>query len=53
MNKTSAVPPGVALPTEASALRRKRRGRNLAILAVLVGLSILFYAVTIVKMARF
>jgi|GEM_PF-1368111 len=38
--------------TEAAALRRRRRGRNLAIVFTLVGLSLLFYAVTIVKMMK-
>jgi hypothetical protein len=32
---------------------RRRRGRNWAILIVLVGLCALFYAITIVKMAHF
>ncbi len=34
----------------ASDLHRKRRGRNFALLAVLGGLVVLFYAVTIVRM---
>jgi hypothetical protein len=29
--------------------RRRRRGRNLALLAVLVGLCVLFFAITILK----
>jgi hypothetical protein len=43
-----------ARPTEseAGALRRRRRGRNLAIILVLVGLAVLFYAITIVKMMK-
>ena len=43
-----------ARPTEseAEALRRRRRGRNLAIILVLVGLAVLFYAITIVKMMK-
>jgi hypothetical protein len=32
---------------------RRRRGRNWAILIVLLGLCALFYAITIVKMAHF
>ena len=31
-------------------LRRRRKGRNLALLAVLGGLAILFYVITIVRM---
>jgi hypothetical protein len=38
--------------TEADALRRRRRGRNLAIILTLVGLSVLFYAITVVKMMK-
>ena len=37
---------------EAAELRRRRRGRNLAIIAVLFGLAGLFYAITIVKMMK-
>jgi hypothetical protein len=33
--------------------RRRRRGRSWAILIVLAGLCLLFYAITIVKMAHF
>jgi uncharacterized protein involved in exopolysaccharide biosynthesis len=33
-------------------ISRRRRGRSLAILLVLVGLALLFYAITIVKMAH-
>lgn len=33
-------------------LRRRRRGRNLAMLLVLLGLSALFYAIAVVKLAR-
>ncbi|HET6308578.1 MAG TPA: hypothetical protein VFG12_15415 [Rhodopila sp.] len=39
------------LDTSAEAARR-RRGRSWAILIVLLGLCALFYAITIVKMAR-
>ena len=31
---------------------RRRRGRNLAVLIVLVALCLLFYAITIVKMTK-
>ncbi len=33
-------------------MRRRRRGRNIAMIIVLVGLSLLFYAITIVKMTK-
>ncbi|MGE0415261.1 MAG: hypothetical protein AB7O80_00530 [Acetobacteraceae bacterium] len=39
-------------PTEADELRRRRRGRNWAIMIVLVALCALFYAITIVKMMK-
>ena len=35
---------------EAAEFRRRQRGRNIAMLLVLVGLSALFFAITIVKM---
>lgn len=46
----SRNPPITNLASEAN---RRRRGRNWAILLVLVGLCGLFYAITIVKMAHF
>ena len=36
---------------ERAALRAKRRAKNLVVLAGLVGLAVLFYAITILKMA--
>ena len=39
-------------PSEADELRRRRRGRNIAMIIVLVGLSALFYAITIAKMTH-
>jgi hypothetical protein len=33
-------------------MRRRRRARNWALLIVLIGLSLLFYAITIVKMTK-
>jgi len=39
--------------TEAAAFRRRQKGRNIAMLLVLVGLSTLFFAITIVKMTHF
>ena len=38
---------------EATEFRRRRKGRNLAMLLVLIGLSALFFAITIVKLTRF
>jgi hypothetical protein len=37
---------------EAAELRRRQRGRNIAMLLVLIGLSALFFAITIVKMTH-
>jgi hypothetical protein len=39
-------------PAEAEEFRRRRRGRNIALLVVLLALGILFYAITIVKMTK-
>lgn len=36
--------------SESEALNRRRRSRNRAIIIVLAGLAILFYAITIVKL---
>ena len=33
-------------------MRRRRRGRNIALFIVLVALAVLFYAISIVKMAQ-
>ena len=38
---------------EATELRRRQKGRNVAMLAVLIALSVLFFAITIVKMTHF
>jgi hypothetical protein len=35
---------------EAAEFRRRQKGRNIAILSVLIALSVLFFAITIVKM---
>ncbi len=37
---------------ESDRTARRRRGRNWAMLIVLVGLCVLFYAITVVKMAH-
>jgi hypothetical protein len=39
-------------PLTDDALKRRQRARNWAMLAVLVGLVVLFYAITIVQMSR-
>ena len=36
---------------EATEFRRRQKGRNIAMLLVLIGLSTLFFAITIVKLA--
>jgi len=45
-----------ALPSlsllESAAIARRRRGRNIALLVVLVGVVVLFYAIAVVKLAR-
>jgi hypothetical protein len=46
-----AMPPPLS-PEEAELLRRRRRGRNWMVLAVLVALSALFYAITVVKIGE-
>jgi hypothetical protein len=35
---------------EAAEFRRRQKGRNIALLLVLIALSVLFFAITIVKM---
>jgi hypothetical protein len=37
---------------EAAAFRRRQKGRNIAILLVLIALSTLFFAITIVKLTH-
>ena len=37
---------------EAAEFRRRQKGRNVAILLVLIALSVLFFAITIVKMSH-
>ena len=36
-------------PKTAEEMQRKRRGRNLAVLGIIVGLVVLFYVLTLVK----
>jgi len=52
MNTTPLAPAPLSPSEIAAELRRRRRGRNLAVLAVLVGLAVLFYAISVVKLAR-
>ena len=44
-------PPAMS-PRQAAEFVRKRRGRNIALLVVLVALAALFYAISIVKLAH-
>lgn len=37
-------------PRQAEEMVRRRRGRNIAMLVVLLGLAVLFFAITLVKM---
>jgi hypothetical protein len=47
------TPPLMSLtPAESQLLARRRRGRNIAMLIVLLSIAALFYAVAIVKLAR-
>jgi hypothetical protein len=46
-----ADPPRMS-DAEAAELRRRQKGRNIAMLMVLIALSVLFFAITIVKMAH-
>jgi len=50
---TPANDPTKLTDVEAAEFRRRRQGRNIAMLLVLIGLSTLFFAITIVKMAHF
>ena len=50
MNKPTRVPDGAS---DTDPVRRRRRGRSVAILIALFGICALFYAITIVKMAGF
>jgi hypothetical protein len=50
-----ATPLPDATPTEAQSgadLRRRRRGRNLALLVALLAMSGLFYAIALVKLGK-
>jgi len=38
-------------PDDAEAVRRRRRGRNIALLVVLITLAALFYAISMVKLS--
>jgi hypothetical protein len=40
------------VPDDEAALTRRRRGRNIAMLVVLLALAALFYAIAMVKMAQ-
>ncbi|HTZ71972.1 MAG TPA: hypothetical protein VMB71_15045 [Acetobacteraceae bacterium] len=39
-------------PIEAALMRRRQRGRNIAMMVVLGSLVVLFFAITIVKLTR-
>ena len=46
------VPAPIVPPEDDEAVRRARRGRNWAMLIILLALSGLFYAIALVKLAR-
>jgi hypothetical protein len=39
-------------PAQAAELKRRQRGRNIAMLVVLVAICVLFYALAIVKLSK-
>ena len=41
--------PRMLTPAETAELRRRQRGKNIALVAVLVTLALLFYAISMVK----
>jgi hypothetical protein len=46
-----AWPPRMS-DAEAAEFKRRQRGRNIAMLLVLIGLAVLFFAITIVKLTH-
>ena len=40
-------------PAQAAELVRRQRGRNIALMVVLAGLAVLFFAITLVKLGHF
>jgi len=49
----ATLPPAALSPGQRDAeVSRRRRGRNIAMLVVLVALSVLFFAITVVKMTK-
>jgi hypothetical protein len=48
MIEEARFPPPLS-PAESAELRRRQRGRNRALLVVLIGLAALFYAIALVK----
>ena len=46
------MPPRMSGP-DAEALRRRQKGRNIAMALVILGVSALFFAITFVKMTHF
>lgn len=45
------APPALSR-VESAAIARRRRGRNIALLIVLAGIAVLFYAIAMVKIVR-
>jgi hypothetical protein len=44
--------PPVLTPQESAVIARKRRGRNIAMLVALIAIVVLFYAISIAKLAN-
>ena len=40
-------------PAQAAELIRRQRGRNIALIVVLTGVAVLFFAITLVKLGHF
>lgn len=51
MTQGAMADPPRPTPRQAEEMRRRRRGRNLALIAALVALCALFYAITLVKLS--
>ncbi len=51
MTGTEPALPPLSL-AESAAIARRRRGRNIAMLVVLAGIAVLFYAIAMVKLAK-
>jgi hypothetical protein len=51
MAPESSLPPHLSRE-DSAAIGRRRRGRNIAMLIVLIAIAVLFYAIAVVKLAK-